>query len=41
MKRETLTHYLDELLEAARFKDYCPNGLKWKDAPRFGGSWPA
>lgn len=28
MKRETLTHYLDELLEAARFKDYCPNGLQ-------------
>ena len=28
MKRETLAHYLDELLETARFKDYCPNGLQ-------------
>jgi dinuclear metal center YbgI/SA1388 family protein len=28
MKREELTHYLDGLLEAARFKDYCPNGLQ-------------
>jgi dinuclear metal center YbgI/SA1388 family protein len=28
MKREELTRYLDELLEAARFKDYCPNGLQ-------------
>lgn len=28
MKREELTHYLDTLLEAARYKDYCPNGLQ-------------
>ncbi len=28
MRREELTHYLDNLLEAARFKDYCPNGLQ-------------
>ena len=28
MKREELTRYLDELLEAARFKDYSPNGLQ-------------
>ena len=28
MKREQLTRYLDELLESARFSDYCPNGLQ-------------
>lgn len=28
MKREELTRYLDELLEAVRFKDYSPNGLQ-------------
>ena len=28
MKREDLVQYLDELLEAGRFKDYCPNGLQ-------------
>lgn len=28
MKGEELTRYLDELLEVARFKDYCPNGLQ-------------
>ncbi|MFZ4539162.1 Nif3-like dinuclear metal center hexameric protein [Propionivibrio sp.] len=28
MKREELTRYLDELLDSARFKDYCPNGLQ-------------
>ena len=28
MRREELTHYLDNLLEVARFKDYCPNGLQ-------------
>ena len=28
MKRDELTHYLDTLLEAARYKDYCPNGLQ-------------
>lgn len=28
MKREELTRYLDDLLESARYKDYCPNGLQ-------------
>lgn len=28
MKREELSQYLDELLETARFRDYCPNGLQ-------------
>ena len=28
MERDELTRYLDELLEPARFKDYCPNGLQ-------------
>lgn len=28
MKREELMHYLDGLLEPARYKDYCPNGLQ-------------
>ena len=28
MRREDLVQYLDELLEAGRFKDYCPNGLQ-------------
>ena len=28
MKRDELMRYLDELLESARFKDYCPNGLQ-------------
>jgi dinuclear metal center YbgI/SA1388 family protein len=28
MQREELTGYLDELLEAGRFRDYCPNGLQ-------------
>ncbi len=28
MKREELARYLDETLEAARFRDYCPNGLQ-------------
>jgi len=28
MKREDLTCYLDTLLESARYKDYCPNGLQ-------------
>ncbi len=28
MKCEELTRYLDELLESAHFKDYCPNGLQ-------------
>ena len=28
MKREELTRYLDQLLDAGRFRDYCPNGLQ-------------
>lgn len=28
MKCEDLTRYLDELLEAPKFRDYCPNGLQ-------------
>jgi dinuclear metal center YbgI/SA1388 family protein len=28
MRREALVQYLDQLLESARFKDYCPNGLQ-------------
>ena len=28
MKREELTAYLDQMLESARFRDYCPNGLQ-------------
>lgn len=28
MKREDLTRYLDELLDVAHFRDYCPNGLQ-------------
>lgn len=28
MKREELVNYLDELLQPAKFRDYCPNGLQ-------------
>ena len=28
MKRDDLIRYLDEVLDAGRFKDYCPNGLQ-------------
>lgn len=28
MQRDELVRYLDDLLEAPRFKDYCPNGLQ-------------
>ncbi len=28
MQREQLTRHLDELLDAARYRDYCPNGLQ-------------
>jgi dinuclear metal center YbgI/SA1388 family protein len=28
MKRDELTSYLDDLLEPARYRDYCPNGLQ-------------
>jgi hypothetical protein len=33
MKREELTRYLDNLLEAGRFRDYCPNGLQVEGRP--------
>ena len=28
MQRDDLSRYLDECLEPARFRDYCPNGLQ-------------
>ena len=28
MKRDDLARYLDELLGAATYRDYCPNGLQ-------------
>ncbi|MBI3140823.1 MAG: Nif3-like dinuclear metal center hexameric protein [Rhodocyclales bacterium] len=28
MQREELSRYLDNLLDAARFRDYCPNGMQ-------------
>jgi dinuclear metal center YbgI/SA1388 family protein len=34
MGREELVRYLDELLESARFGDYCPNGLQVEGACR-------
>jgi putative NIF3 family GTP cyclohydrolase 1 type 2 len=33
MKREELSRYLDKLLEAGRFRDYCPNGLQVEGRP--------
>jgi len=36
MKREELTRYLDELLEAGRFRDYCPNGLQVEGKAEIG-----
>lgn len=33
MKREELADYLDVLLEPARFRDYCPNGLQVEGCP--------
>ncbi|MBE2260992.1 MAG: Nif3-like dinuclear metal center hexameric protein [Candidatus Accumulibacter sp.] len=33
MKREELTRYLDNLLDAGRFRDYCPNGLQVEGRP--------
>lgn len=33
MKREDLARYLDNLLDAARFRDYCPNGLQVEGRP--------
>lgn len=32
-KREEVTRYLDQLLDSARFKDYCPNGLQVEGRP--------
>ena len=29
-----LAAYSDELLQAKRFHDYCPNGLQVEDAPK-------
>jgi len=34
--REDLRAYLDTLLEAARFRDYCPNGLQVEGRERIG-----
>ncbi|MDR0578477.1 MAG: Nif3-like dinuclear metal center hexameric protein [Candidatus Accumulibacter sp.] len=36
MRREELVRYLDELLESARFRDYCPNGLQVEGAREVG-----
>jgi dinuclear metal center YbgI/SA1388 family protein len=36
MRREELVRYLDQLLESARFKDYCPNGLQVEGAGEIG-----
>ena len=33
MEREQLRLWLDELLESARFRDYCPNGLQVEGRP--------
>lgn len=33
MKRDELTRYLDQLLDSARFRDYCPNGLQVEGRP--------
>ncbi|RIX40731.1 MAG: Nif3-like dinuclear metal center hexameric protein [Rhodocyclales bacterium GT-UBC] len=33
MKREDLMEYLDGLLEPAKFRDYCPNGLQVEGRP--------
>jgi dinuclear metal center YbgI/SA1388 family protein len=36
MKREVLLRHLDDLLEPARFRDYCPNGLQVEGAGEIG-----
>ena len=36
MKRDELVGYLDNLLETARFKDYCPNGLQVEGRSEIG-----
>ncbi|HNJ51189.1 MAG TPA: Nif3-like dinuclear metal center hexameric protein, partial [Accumulibacter sp.] len=33
MKRDELTRYLDGLLDAGRWRDYCPNGLQVEGRP--------
>lgn len=33
MKRDELANYLDALLEPAKFRDYCPNGLQVEGKP--------
>ncbi len=33
MKRDELARYLDDTLETARFRDYCPNGLQVEGRP--------
>lgn len=36
MQRDDLRHYLDELLEVARTRDYCPNGLQVEGRAEIG-----
>lgn len=36
MERAELQGYLDSLLEVAKFKDYCPNGLQVEGRPEVG-----
>ena len=36
MQRSELQRYLDELLDAARFRDYCPNGLQVEGRAEIG-----
>ncbi len=36
MHRDELNRYLGELLESARFRDYCPNGLQVEGRPEVG-----
>ena len=34
MERDALVRYLDEQLQASRFRDYCPNGLQVEGRPQ-------
>jgi dinuclear metal center YbgI/SA1388 family protein len=36
MRRDELRDYLDQLLEVARFRDYCPNGLQVEGCAELG-----
>ncbi len=36
MQRDELARYLDECLEAARYRDYCPNGLQVEGCAEVG-----